>query len=218
MKNKSNITAYLAFTFMLLASLVMVFVVNLNSSFMMDDLWYSTKLFSEEPISSVKDIIAAQFWHYNNWGGRTMAHTLLQFILLWGKRPAEILNTLAVLLSAVIIMGISETISGIKYELKNKIGIVALLIGTIHGLNANWRMSMYWESGAANYLYITIFILLFLWCYIRKICKESEKNLPGTCIWIIPLALIAGWSNENMGAGSLSVRCRNHRLCKTPEA
>ena len=57
---------------------------------------------------------------------------------------------------------------------------------------------MVWESGAANYLYMAGFLLAFLYCYLRyEDC--GERNLAGITLWILPLGLIAGWSNENMG-------------------
>ena len=84
-------------------------------------------------------------------------------------------------------------------------------LGMLFGLNANWKMSMFWEAGAANYLYMTGFLLAFLLCYL----KYEEKNLPGIVIWILPLGLIAGWSNENMGPAvwilSLLVILLRHR-------
>ena len=58
---------------------------------------------------------------------------------------------------------------------------------------------------------MTGFILAFLLCYL----KYEEKNLPGIVIWILPLGLIAGWSNENMGPAvwllSLLVILLRHR-------
>ena len=60
---------------------------------MMDDEWYSTVLYADTPIRNLSDIIRAQIWHYFNWGGRSMAHALLQLILLAGEHWADILNT-----------------------------------------------------------------------------------------------------------------------------
>lgn len=62
---------------------------------------------------------------------------------------------------------------------------------------------MFWQSGAANYLYITVFILFFLYCYLREI-PDSQSSvatsaLPGITFWILPSGIVAGWSNENMG-------------------
>lgn len=199
---KKNVFKYIGVALFLLVTLVMVWMTNHHIPFMMDDLWYSTKLSTDEPLKSFTDIFYAQMWHYNNWGGRTMAHSLLQMILMCGEKVADILNTCMVLLTAVILVQMSENISGIKRKLSDKIFVVALLMGVMHGVNADWKMSMYWQSGAANYLFITFFIILYLWCFVRELSAtdiKSAKTLPGIYFWIIPLGIISGWSNENMG-------------------
>ncbi len=72
---------------------LIVWRVNYEIEFMMDDDWYSTLLYEDTPIRNLSDIIRAQIWHYFNWGGRSMAHALLQLILLAGEHWADILNT-----------------------------------------------------------------------------------------------------------------------------
>ena len=42
-----------------------------------DDEWYSTVLYADTPIRNLSDIIRAQIWHYFNWGGRSMALSLI---------------------------------------------------------------------------------------------------------------------------------------------
>ena len=64
---------------------LIVWRVNYEIEFMMDDEWYSTVLYADTPIRNLSDIIRAQIWHYFNWGGRSMAHALLQLILLAGE-------------------------------------------------------------------------------------------------------------------------------------
>ena len=64
----------------------MVWLVNDAVPFMMDDLWYAEKLVSTEgpsgiPITSFKDIVESQIWHFYNWGGRSVTHGLLQVLL-----------------------------------------------------------------------------------------------------------------------------------------
>ncbi len=189
--------------------------------FMMDDLWYATKLASEEPIRNLRDIVEAQIWHYNNWGGRSMTHGLLQLILLMGERAADCCNVLVTfLLAEVICLVAGGRFSGGRGErgLAALSGLLAA-VGMLVGLNANWKMSMFWQAGAANYLYITVFLLLYLYCYLRELPEEPEESwegfadgdggeagkaagrreLPGITLWILPLGLLAGWSNENMG-------------------
>ena len=181
---------------------LIVWRVNYEIEFMMDDEWYSTVLYADTPIRNLSDIIHAQIWHYFNWGGRSMAHALLQLILLAGEHWADILNTGMTLLLGWLACMIAD---------RRKLPYWFAALGMILGLNANWKMSMFWEAGAANYLYMAGFLLAFLFCYL----KYEEKNLPGIVIWILPLGLIAGWSNENMGPAvwllSLLVILLRHR-------
>lgn len=199
-----------AATWVLLAvSVIILYVTHRDIRFMMDDLWYSTMLSDDTPITSFRDIVVSQIWHYNNWGGRSITHGMLQLTLLAGERAADLLNLLMTLLLAWMICNVSQ-----NRRLPAFFAAVALPLG----LNANWRMSMFWQAGAANYLYITVFILAFAFCYLRELPDEKERvdstersekaktseekaqrSLPGITFWILPLGIIAGWSNENMG-------------------
>ena len=181
---------------------LIVWRVNYEIEFMMDDEWYSTVLYADTPIRNLSDIIRAQIWHYFNWGGRSMAHALLQLILLAGEHWADILNTGMTLLLGWLACMIAD---------RRKLPYWFAALGMILGLNANWKMSMFWEAGAANYLYMAGFLLAFLFCYL----KYEEKNLPGIVIWILPLGLIAGWSNENMGPASSGDPVKTQRAQKS---
>lgn len=164
-------------------SVLVVYMTNRYIPFMMDDLWYSTILSDDSiPIASFRDIVRSQIWHYQNWGGRSITHGILQLTLLAGEQAADLLNVGVTFLLAWIVCLVAENRSIPAY-----FAAVALMFG----LNANWKMSMFWQAGAANYLYITVIILLFILAYLRK--------LPGTIFWILPVGLAAGWSNENMG-------------------
>jgi hypothetical protein len=66
-------------------------------------------------------------------------------------------------------------------------------------LNANWGQTLLWQSGVANYIYTTIFILLFLYQYLKVLEDPQKKSWKAIVFWIIPLGLFTGWSNENMG-------------------
>ena len=89
---------------------LIVWRVNYEIEFMMDDEWYSTVLYADTPIRNLSDIIHAQIWHYFNWGGRSMAHALLQLILLAGEHWADILNTgMTLLLGWLACDGVRQT-------------------------------------------------------------------------------------------------------------
>ncbi|MBR1476972.1 MAG: hypothetical protein IJ608_03305 [Lachnospiraceae bacterium] len=203
---KENRTKKLAFCIsiaLMAVSLLVFFTMNRYVPFMMDDEWYATKLYNEEPVRGLSDIVDAQIWHYNNWGGRSITHGLLQLILIAGERTADVLNTLALmLLSAVTVFA-----AGIRLRDKNILFFIPAAAGLICGLNANLKMSMCWQAGAANYLYITVFIMAFLSMYLACIGDENafskfaDKATGNVLLSILmlPLGLMAGWSNENMG-------------------
>lgn len=158
---------------------------------MMDDEWYSTILSAEEPLTSLQDIVQAQIWHYYNWGGRTVAHTVAQMIFLYLSEPvADALNVAVIILLAWMINAMMG---------ERRLAFLTLTIGFLHGLNANWKMSMYWQTGACNYLYMTVIILAFLWLYLRELDEKTNKIAPGSLVWVSILGLLCGWTNENMG-------------------
>lgn len=190
-------------------SVLVIYKTHRAIPFMMDDLWYSTLLSEDTPIASFSDIVKSQVWHYFNWGGRSMTHGILQLTLLAGEQAADLLNVAVTLLLALSACLVSENRS---------LPAFFAALGMIFGLNANWKMSMFWQAGAANYLYITVFILLFAHCYLRELSDPGSllsgwknrtgrgpgndsglKKLPLITVWIIPLGILTGWSNENMG-------------------
>ncbi len=183
---------------LLVITVGVVWLVNDAVPFMMDDLWYADKLVSNEgpsgiPITSFQDIIESQVWHFHNWGGRSITHGLLQILLQLGEQAADILNVAAVLALAYMMCLMA---GGGKRQIGATVCGLFWALAMMLGLNANWQMSMFWQAGAANYLYITIFILLFLYCYLRD---DPDRRLYGISLWIVPLGMVSGWSNENMG-------------------
>jgi hypothetical protein len=122
---------------------LIVWRVNYEIEFMMDDEWYSTVLYADTPIRNLSDIIRAQIWHYFNWGGRSMAHALLQLILLAGEHWADILNTGMTLLLGWLACMIAD---------RRKLPYWFAALGMILGLNANWKMdsTILCKSGRKN--------------------------------------------------------------------
>jgi len=203
MKEKASRKIVVLSGMLLAVSVLVMYKTHRMVPFMMDDLWYSTLLSEETPIRTFGDIIKSQIWHYNNWGGRSITHGILQLTLLAGEHAADVLNVLFTIL-----------LGGMMCKVAGSRSLPALFaaVGMLVGLNANWKMSMFWQAGAANYLYITVFILAYVFCYLRELGdtgrivsfgnereEAASKHLPGITFWIIPLGILAGWSNENMG-------------------
>ena len=194
MTAKQKKTIWIMAGIMTAVSVLVMYMTHREVPFMMDDLWYSTMLSDDRPITSFADIIKSQIWHYNNWGGRSMSHAILQLTLLAGEQAADILNVGVTLLLAWAVC----VAAGQK-----RLPFFFAVMGMTLGLNANWKMSMFWQAGAANYLYMMVFILLYVFCYLRELSDDGEtssaKPLPGITFWMVPLGILTGWSNENMG-------------------
>ena len=195
---------------------VLQFLTHRSVPFMMDDEWYSTNLATGAPLQGLSDILEGQVWHYLNWGGRSITHAVLQLTLMTGEVWADILNTLVTLFLAYMIC----VVSGQK-NIKSLLLSSFLLIC----FNANVKMSMFWQSGLVNYVYSSAWILVFLWAYIKRVdmpcCNkrsladagemvvgtvDADKQLKGKkytdlllALGMLPLGLMTGWSNENMG-------------------
>lgn len=162
--------------------------------FMMDDLWYATNLNTDRPLQGLGDVIESQIWHFRNWGGRCVTHGILQLTLMCGELWADVLNLAAALLLSWMVCVTAGWRKPFSFLCASSL-IVAL--------NANVKMSMFWQAGTVNYVYSSVWILAFLRPYLRLAEEPGKKDLPFVNLWILPLGLMAGWSNENMGPASL---------------
>lgn len=198
MKEKRNILRMIFPICGIVILYVVQYIAHRYVPFMMDDEWYSTNLATGEPLKSLADVLEGQVWHYLNWGGRSITHGVLQLTLMAGELCADILNVLMTILLAYLIC----VVAGQK-----KSSCFLLSSSMLIGFNANAKMSMFWQSGLVNYVYSSVWILLFLWMYLRTVDSPDEDSLllgKGgvgilVSIGIVPLGLMSGWSNENMG-------------------
>ena len=93
--------------------LVLLFLVHQQTQFMMDDEWYATNLVTGEKLQSFSDILESQKWHYDNWGGRSVTHGILQMTLMSGEFWANIFNMTATLLLVFMIFPVVKNITGV---------------------------------------------------------------------------------------------------------
>ena len=199
MKTKNPIIENTAAFLLLAVTIFIIAFTHKTVPYMLDDLWYSTNLKTGEPLKSISDIWESQVWHYLNWGGRSMTHGILQLTFLCGEVINNVLNVVFTLLLSIVIIITATDIADVKLSITGWAFDLSIVMGMLHGLNANWMMSMYWQSGSANYLYISIFVLFFAYCYLREFSDGDVKPFSGIAVWIVPLSVLAGWSNENMG-------------------
>ena len=182
-------------------AVLLLFWSNVMVPFMMDDLWYSTDLRDGSSLEGIGDIIGSQVWHYKNWGGRSFTHGFLQIVLMRGERSADVINTVATLVLVLLMCvtaGLSSDRKSAEGDRTEYITVFALAFGLLIACCPNFRMSMLWQAGCANYVYSSVWIILFYIIYLRALDPEKE-DIPYACAFIPLLGLLTGWSTENMG-------------------
>ena len=173
-------------------SFILIFILNRLHPLFGDDWMYSMLPEpSNEHVKNFPDILYTQYEHYFTWGGRSVVHIIAQTLLLLGKLPADILNSLAyVALTLVIYL----------FANKGKKANPGLLIGInllIFFFQPAFGSTMLWKTGSANYLWGTLIIASFLLLY-RVYLPKNKDNIKLTVLFFL-FGIIAGWTNENMG-------------------
>ena len=143
------------------------------------------------------DIFDYQVWHYFNWGGRTVAHTLAQILLVFPKAVFNILNSFiyTALIYLIYLHGCFNKDNKDNSYMLLLIHFILWFIIPVFG------QSFIWLVGSCNYLWTTVIILYFLWLYRRNTLSEKWYNL----LFMFILGLLAGWTNENTSAGLIAI-------------
>lgn len=161
-----------------------LFYITHTSILLSDDLLYSIKWGETCRVEGFIDAVQSQIRHYNDWCGRFVVLTLLQYILSFDKIVYDILNTLCYILSVYLICKISKENS-----------ILSILLVSL----TYWIVLPYytWASGSLTYMWSSCIVLLFI-----NTLLNAKTKLR---YFAIPLALLAGDSHEILGSGLLVV-------------
>lgn len=140
-------------------------------------------------VESFSDILVSQWEHYFHWGGRTIAHIFVQFFVWQGKGFFDVANVF--MLAALVIL-IFKVATGLTLREMNKKFLVLILAGIWFCAPA-LIIATVWLTGACNYLWMSVFELLFLLPFALAFWR---KNFSVPVPLMALLGLIAGWSIE----------------------
>ena len=190
-----------AFAYALLAlSAVAFFSLNLLTPILRDDYSYAFNFLTKEPIGSFGDIFESLAIHYEKVNGRLPVHFLAHLFLWMGKGAFNAINTAAF---AGLTLLVYFHAYGTLREFR-PYSCLAVFLG-LWMLTPAFGESFLWVTGASNYLYGILLILLYLVPYRRLLDTERSVSRP----WHVPLALLggvlAGWTNENTAGALLLV-------------
>ena len=124
-------------------------------------------------IASWKDILLSQWSHYFTWGGRTVAHVLVQFFLWMGK---GVFNYFNAFISIFLIAEINWCINRGKVSLNFKAKDICWIFFVLWAFTPGFSPVFFWLTAACNYLWTNVILITFLLPYIRKYYRFSQKT------------------------------------------
>ena len=187
-KNTIKIILFIIFMSML--------VLNFLTPLIADDYSYAIGV-TDRRISSIIDIVNYQVHHYFNWGGRTVAHSIAQFFLMFPKGIFNVFNSMIYTVLIYLIYKIAKV--------DNKKEKPYLLIGIhfiLYFLTPVFGQTCIWLIGSCNYIWTTTIMLLLVYQYTNN---KDKKNSIIRVILMLLLGIIAGWTNENTSFGLIVV-------------
>ena len=168
-----------------------IFVFNSVTPLIMDDYQYSFIFGGIERVRSLNDIVVSQTNHYLHWGGRTVAHTIAQFFLMFPKWVFNIANSL-------VFCGLIYLICEHAKNLKcNRYVMIIVAFFAIWFFMPEFGQTILWLTGSCNYLWGSFFILLALLSFTRKLDNHEYKMNVYQIIFFAIISFIGGWCNEN---------------------
>ena len=172
------------------------YVLNYYTPLYGDDYLYSFSFLNGERMTSINQVIDSQFGHYQNMNGRIVTHALAQIFLIFGDKVFNFINVFFFILLLYLIY--FHGCGSFKNFSISKFSMIAMLLFLC---SPAFGQSFLWITGAANYLYGILIILIFMIPYrLQFDGKVLDNNIflkIFFAILYLVFGIIAGWTNEN---------------------
>ena len=152
-----------------------------------------------QPVQSLADIFISQWQHYFSWGGRSVAHSLVQFFVWNEKIFFDVAN---VFVFAALVLLIFKIGTGLPLREMKKSYLLLILAG-IYFCAPSLIITTIWLTGTCNYLWMSALELLFLLPFALAYRNPKKSLRIPHCALII--AFLAGWSMEAGAAVTIFV-------------
>lgn len=185
----------LLFLMAIIVSWLLIFIFNVLTPMMSDDLFYSREV---QMAGNFAEVVQQEYQQYMTWSGRSVCHLILRCFLMGNKMVFNIFNSLVFVGLALLIY---LNIEGRK---KYDVPVYLLTNLLIWMFGVVFRQTVLWETGACNYLWGSAIILAFLTLY--RSCLKKSNRLKKRVVWAVLLfitGIAAGWCNENTSGGGI---------------
>ena len=171
---------------------IVFFVLNAYTPISQDDWFYKLVIGTSEPVNTFGDLIRSQWAHYFEMNGRFVPHTFVQlFDGIMGKGVFNVCNTLMFLLYLLLIPLVARPTNRADYCLISLLLLVVCLVFNEFG------ECFLWLSGACNYLWTSVFFLIF-----HHLMQRN--NAPKSLLPLLFLyAIFCGNTHEGLIMGAI---------------
>ena len=189
------------------AAFVLIFIFNVLTPMMTDDLFYSRTV---SEASGIWELFAQEYTQYMTWTGRSVCHMILRFFLLTDKMVFNVANSVVFVLLTLLIYW------NVEHKRKYDTPVYLLINLLLWMFGVVFRQTVLWETGACNYLWGSVIIMSFVTLYRYGLKRESTSGqgegkkqgvgLKHPALWAVflpVLGVLAGWCNENSSGGGL---------------
>lgn len=184
------------FIALLILSFLMVFVFNYMTPMMTDDFSYGVQA---RQANGFSDLLRQEYQQYMTWNGRSVVHLILRCFLAMPVMIFNICNSAAFIVLSLCMYSLLTVRRRFDWFLYLCIQLGLWLY------SVDFEQTILWETGACNYLWGSMIIMLFITA-VHRISQNSERKGAGTAVLAAAMFLfgiIAGWCNENTSGGAL---------------
>lgn len=176
------------------AILGFAYALNAATPMLADDFTYAFVWGTPESMQSLSALARSQWITYFNWSGRAVNNTLYQAFVWFGRPTFNVVNSIVFLALVLLIYVHANGLRAIRVSLL--VGIPVLLWFAL----PSFGQSVLWMAGATSYPWMCVLVMGALLPF--RLHAESPGVIPDTIlvsIAVVPLCLLGGWSNENLG-------------------
>ena len=174
-------------------------VFNRLTPLISDDYSYLLKFPTHEPVETFWDIVVSQYYHYMQWGGRTIAIGLNQIFLWLGKWVFNLANAAAFTFTVWLCAKLAAGQKSIHPA------FLLVVLGLFFHFNPAFGAVNLWMCGSCVYLWPLMLGLVFLLPYRLQLDRDLSWS-KGAAAGMFFAGIAAGWGNENT-SGAVLLAC-----------
>ncbi|MBR4530167.1 MAG: hypothetical protein IKO80_07810 [Lachnospiraceae bacterium] len=147
------------------------------------------------------EIFALEARQYLSWTGRSVSHLILRFFLYFFGLNRSVFNVAAALVFTLMTVLMTGLARGGRREDPLRMYLFISVCVWLFAVKPG--QTIFWMTGACNYLFTTTIILTFFMLCRRTYAAPRGTVKPWQAVLLVLTGILAGWCNENTSGGAV---------------